>query len=95
MVAVLDKVSRSSISPPGLPRAFFEKSAVFLGATVPVPSVCQTIWTGVVVYHEFIKALALLARKRARMLKWTQLSENLIFSLCHKDKIMKVKCEVD
>lgn len=94
MVAVLGRIPRSSISSPGLPRAFFEKSAVFLGATVPIPSVCQTIWTGVVVYHEFIKALALLARRRARMLEWTQLSENLIFSLCHKDEIMEALGEV-
>jgi len=50
------------------------------------------IWIGVVVCHEFVKALAPLARKRARMLQGAQLSENLNFHSVLKTKNHETVC---
>lgn len=51
---------------------------------------CELIWIRVVLCHEFVKSLAPLASKCARMLKWTQLSENLRFHAVVKTKILKL-----
>lgn len=51
---------------------------------------CELIWIRVVLCHEFVKSLAPLASECARMLKWTQLSENLRFHAVLKTKILKL-----
>lgn len=56
----------------------------------PSCSECELIWIRVVLCHEFVKSLAPSASECARMLKWTQLSENLHFHAVLKTKILKL-----
>lgn len=51
---------------------------------------CELIWIRVVLCHEFVKSLAPFASECARMLKWTQLSENLNFHAVLKTEILKL-----